>query len=157
MISRLRRTWYLPMCLCCLSLALALLYLFSDNALGQIPPTYGYGEPTVQFSSDSYTVNEGDTATITVTLSAVSSQDVFVSYATSDGTGQGGVDYTPTSGTLYIPAGTASQSFNVSTMTNPSNTSYVTVNLTLNSPSNAMLGSPSTATLYIVNPSACGN
>ncbi len=155
MIPRFRRSWRLPICLCCVSLSLTVLYLCTYNALGQIPPTYGYGEPTVQFSSDNYVVAEGDTATITVTLSTSSDQDVAVSYMTNDGTGQNGIDYTSTSGTLTIPAGTTSQSFNVSTITNPNNTTYVTVNLSLSSPSNATLGSPSVATLYVVNPSFC--
>jgi hypothetical protein len=43
----------------------------------------------------------------------------------------------------------------VSTMTDSNNTSFVTVNLTLSSPSNAALGSPSTATLYVVCSSSC--
>lgn len=158
MLTKFQGSWRLPMGLCCVSLVLTLLYVVSDSALGQIPPTYGYGygnEPTVQFSASSYSVMEGDTATITVTLSSTSTQDVSVSYWTSDGTGQAGIDYWGTSGMLYFPAGTTSQSFTVSTMTDSGNTSDVTANLNLSSPSNATLGSPSEATLYIVNPSAC--
>ncbi len=54
-------------------------------------------------------VDEGVmTATVTVTLSAESGQDVTVEYATADGARAGataGEDYTATSGTLTIPAG----------------------------------------------------
>lgn len=154
MIPRSRGNWRLPMCLCGVSLCLTLLYLCTYNALGQIPPPGGGGEPTVQFSSSSYTVTQGQTATITVTLSASSQQDASVAYATSDGTGQSGVDYTPASGTLTFPAGTTSQSFTVSTMTDPNGQS-VTVNLSLSSPSNATLGSPSTATLNLGTVQVC--
>lgn len=157
MIRRLRGTWQWPVCLCCISLVLAFLYLGNYNALGQIPPPPGYGEPTVQFFADNFTVSEGDTATITVTLSASSTQAVTVVYGTSDGTGQAGVDYTSTSGVLVFSPGTTSQTFTVTTMTESNNASYVTVNLTLSSPSYATLGSPSAATLYIVNPSSCGS
>lgn len=121
--------------------------------MGQIPPPYG--QPTVQFSASSYTVAEGNPATITVTLSNSWSQTVTVNYATSDGTGQAGIDYTSTYGTLTFNVGTTSQTFNVPTLTDPNNTSYVTANLTLSSPSNATLGSPSTATLYVGNTSSC--
>lgn len=154
MIPKLQRNWRMLVYLCGVSLGLMLLYLCTYNALGQTPPGGG-GEPTVQFSASSYNVAEGDTAAITVTLSASSTQTVSVNYATSDGTGQSGVDYTSTNGTLTFPAGTTSQNFNVSTMNDINNQSYVTVNLTLSSPSNATMGSPSTATMNIVNPQAC--
>jgi len=43
----------------------------------------------------------------TLTLSATSTNDVKVNYATADGTATAGTDYNATSGTLKIPAGTA--------------------------------------------------
>ena len=44
-------------------------------------------------------------AVFVVRLSAVSAQDVSVDYTTVDGTATAGVDYTETTGTLTIPAG----------------------------------------------------
>lgn len=155
MIARFRRGWRLSMCLCCVSLSLAVLYLCTYKTLAQAPPGGGGGDPTVQFSASSYYVVEGDTATITVTLSASSTQTVTVHYATSDGTGQSGVDYTPASGTLTFSPGTTSQNFNVTTLNDPNNTYSVTVNLTLSAPTNATLGSPSTATLNVASTQAC--
>lgn len=155
MIARFRRNRRLPMCLCGISLGLAVLYLCVHNVRGQIPPPSGGGDPTVQFSASNYYVGEGDTATMTVTLSVSSTQTVTVNYATSDGTGEAGVDYTATNGTLTFSPGTTSQNFNVSTLNNPNNTTYVTVNLTLSSPSNAMLGNPSAATLNVAGVTAC--
>jgi PKD repeat protein len=43
----------------------------------------------------------------TLTLSATSTNDVKVNYATADGTATAGTDYNATSGTLKIPAGTS--------------------------------------------------
>lgn len=142
------------MCLCGIGLGLTLLYVGNFAAFGQVegppPPPI-----TVQFSSDNYTVAAGDTASITVTLSDSSADTITVGYTTSDGTGQSGVDYTTASGTLTFPPGTVSQDFSVPTMNSSNNTSAVTVNLALSSPSNATLGSPSIATLYVVNSSSC--
>ena len=49
----------------------------------------------------------------TVSLSAVSGRDVTVDYATSNGTATAGADYTATSGTLTISAGSTTGTFNV--------------------------------------------
>jgi len=138
------------------SLSLALLYLCSHRALGQVPPGGYTNQATVQFSSDTYSVAEGDTATISVYLNATwaPNQPITVSYSTSDGSGQAGVDYTPASGGLDFSSGNT-QTFTVSTINNPNNTSYVTVNLILSSPYNCTLGSPSTATLYVYNGASC--
>ena len=45
------------------------------------------------------------TMSFAVKLSAVTKQDVLVNYATADGTAEAGQDYTPSAGTLFIPAG----------------------------------------------------
>jgi len=146
------------MCLCGVSLSLAVLYLCTYKALGQIPPTYGgyNSAPTVQFSSSSFTVYEGDSAQIQVacSTSGFNLGPVTVNYATSDGTGLAGVDYTATNGTLPFDPNYANW-FYVYTLDDPNNTSWVTVNLALSSPTNATLGSPSTATLYVLNPAVC--
>jgi hypothetical protein len=55
------------------------------------------------------TADEGaGTMSFTVSLSAISGQDVSVDYTTTDGTAITPDDYTATSGTLTIPAGSAS-------------------------------------------------
>lgn len=154
MLAKNWGSWRMPMGLCCVSLVLTLLYLASDHALGQIPPVYGYGynsEPTVQFNTGMYTVSQGTSIAIAVTLSNTSTQTVSVAYATSDGTAQAGVDYTATSGTLTFPPGSTSQSFTVVTLADPNGLSTSTVNLTLSSPANATMGTISTATLSLVN------
>jgi hypothetical protein len=158
MIRRLRGTWQWPVCLCCISLGLALLYLSNYNVLAQIPPVYGYGygydnSLTVQFSASEYYVAEdGGTATILVTLSAPSSQTVTVDYSTSDGTATAPTDYLPASGTLTFAPGQTSASFQV-TINNAGFSQNLYVNLTLGNVSgDAELGEPFLAELTIVAP-----
>jgi hypothetical protein len=57
------------------------------------------------FSIDDVTVNESDgTATLTVTLSQIPSEQKTVDYSTLNSTAQAGSDYTSDSGTLTFPA-----------------------------------------------------
>ncbi|UCH26642.1 MAG: family 16 glycosylhydrolase, partial [Trueperaceae bacterium] len=103
----------------------------------------------VAFQSVSYTVEEGDTATITVALTTASSQQVAVDYATSDGTATDGDDYSATSGPLVFPAGTVEQSFTVTTVDDNDDEPDETVILTLSNPVNAELGANFQTTLKI--------
>jgi hypothetical protein len=113
------------------------------------------GASTVQFSSSSYSVSEGGgTATITVTLSAPSAQSITVQYATSNGTATAGSDYTGTSGTLTFAPGQTVQTFSVAVTEDSIDEANETVNLTLSNVTNATLGTPSTATLTIVDDDA---
>jgi chitinase len=61
-------------------------------------------------SVNDVTVNENSTATFTVTLSAVSGQQVTVAYMSVDGTATTGTDYTATSGTLIFAPGVTMRS-----------------------------------------------
>jgi hypothetical protein len=113
--------------------------------------------PTVQFDSDNsqtanFTANESDgTATIVVTLSYAFNQTVTVAYATSDGTAVAGTDYQATNGTLTFNPGDVVQSFQVPIYDDGLPGPNKTVNLTLSNPTNATLGSPSTAVLTIID------
>lgn len=109
--------------------------------------------PPIRFNASTYTVNEnGGQATITVDLGFVTSQEVRINYATSNGTATAGQDYTATSGQLIIPALQNNGTF-VIPITNDSITEAPaeTVNLTLSNPVNGQLGTPSTAVLYILD------
>lgn len=109
--------------------------------------------PSIRFNASTYTVTEnGGQATITVDLSFVTSQEVRVNYATSNGTATAGQDYTATSGQLIIPALQSNGTF-VIPITNDSVTEAPaeTVNLALSNPINGQLGAPSTAILYILD------
>jgi hypothetical protein len=94
-------------------------------------------------SIDDVTVVEGDSGTtdavFTVSLSSVSSFDASVAYATADGTALAGLDYTATSGTLTIPAGTSSATLTVPVLGDTLDESDETFSLLLSIPVNATI------------------
>jgi hypothetical protein len=108
--------------------------------------------PQVAFSAATYSVGEGGgSAVITVHLSAASTATVTVHYATSAGTATAGSDYTTASGTLSFSPGVTSRTFSVPILEDTSVEGSETVNLALTSPTNATLGTPSTAVLTIAD------
>lgn len=107
---------------------------------------------TVAFSDETYTVDEGaGTIEINVNLSGTSGQTVLVDYATSNGTATSGSDYLATGGQLTFAPNQTSKTFTVPILEDTLNEPNETVNLTLNNPVNALLGSPRDATLTIVD------
>lgn len=68
------------------------------------------GAPSVSITDVSQAEGDSDTTAFTfvVTVTPVIGSDVSVTYATADGTGTAGTDYVATTGTLTIPAGSAS-------------------------------------------------
>ncbi|MBN1219676.1 MAG: hypothetical protein JXM69_12165 [Anaerolineae bacterium] len=108
-------------------------------------------QPTVQFSSDTYVVDENaGPAVITVTLSAVSPLTVSVDYATSAGTAISGSDYADTNGTLGFSPGQDTLTFTVTITDDALFELDETVVLSLSNASNAIIGT-NPATLTIVN------
>ncbi len=83
---------------------------------------------------------EGDAVAFTVSLSAASSRQVTVEYATSDGTATAGSDYTAESGTLTFAANETSKTVSVATTDDSVDEDDETFTLTLSSPANATLG-----------------
>lgn len=89
--------------------------------------------PTPTFFINDITVTEGDsgatTATFTVTLSPVSSQQTTVDYATANGTAAAGSDYQSTSSTVTFAAGDATKQVSVTingdTLVEPDETFFV--------------------------------
>ena len=106
------------------------------SALGTI--TEDDSVPTLSISNAS--VAEGDTGdtnamTFTVTLSGETQSNVTVQYATSDGTGVAGTDYTPVSGaTLTIAAGQTSNTLTVNAIGDDVSDGDKTFNVLLTSP-----------------------
>jgi hypothetical protein len=89
------------------------------------------------------TVTEGNlgttAATFTVSLSAASSQDVSIDYATADGSAVAGSDYQSASGTVTIPAGQTSTSVTVLVNGDRLAESSETFSLLLSNPVNAFV------------------
>jgi Ca2+-binding RTX toxin-like protein len=108
--------------------------------------------PTLQFNASSFTIVEDEgSAVVTVTRCGDLLPPVGVSFASSDGTATAGVDYTPASGTLAFGSGEMSKTFQVAVVQDGAVENDETVNLSLSSPTGASLGSPSAATLTIVD------
>ena len=116
-----------------------------------------FGSPTL--SAGSYSVNENaGVAVITVNRLGGSAQTITVDYATSDGTAQGGPDYTPVNGTLTFTNGQFSQSINIPINNNsPQTYDGVYFAVTLSNPTpvsgpggGVVLGNPSTANVTII-------
>jgi hypothetical protein len=129
-------------------------------------------QPAIAFASATYTNSDdiahfGETtkdfapaaATITVNRTGAVDNAVSVDYATvGGGTATGGaactagVDYITTSGTLSFAAGVTSQSFSVTVCTDGLFEGSESVNLALsNATAPALLGTPTTATLTILD------
>jgi uncharacterized repeat protein (TIGR01451 family) len=108
--------------------------------------------PTVDFSSPTYSVDEGaGTVSIIVILDAASPMTATVDYATSDGTAEAGQDYTAVADTLTFAPGVTNQIFTVpitdDLMTEPAEIFTVT----LSNPSNARTGTNNPATVIIID------
>ncbi|MDO9242201.1 MAG: Calx-beta domain-containing protein, partial [Rhodocyclaceae bacterium] len=136
--------------------------------------------PTLTISNSS--LSEGNTTgastnmNFTVTLSAASGLPTTVNYATSAGTATtgttcvGNTDFLTTSGTLTINAGATTGTIVIPICGDTTIEADETLTLTLSSPTNATLGTPSSATGTILNddsnivitcvtknPSSCSN
>ncbi|HLX10889.1 MAG TPA: Calx-beta domain-containing protein [Thermoanaerobaculia bacterium] len=117
---------------------------------GASPPPAG----KLSFSASTYSIAENaGSIPITVNRAGGSAGAVAVDYATSDGTGTAGKNYTATSGTLNWASGDATaKTFNVAVLDDGVADGNHTVNLALTAPQGgAGLGSPATAVLTVTN------
>ncbi len=111
---------------------------FLGDATGEATITDDDATPAL--SIDDLTVAEGHAAQFTVSLDAVSGQDVTVAWATADGTATGDKDYMArTRQSLTIPAGTQSLTISVPTANDAFDEPNETFTITLSSPVNATL------------------
>jgi Tol biopolymer transport system component len=106
---------------------------------------------TLQFSSATYSVGEGaGSIVVSVTRTGGSDGAVAVQYVTSDGTAAAGSDYTPLSdGLVWANGDTAAKTFTVPILDDALYEGDETFVITLNAPSGATLGAPSTTTVTI--------
>jgi len=110
-------------------------------------------EPQVLFSSSAYTVTEGTpTVTLTVLRTGPTTAPVTVSVERIGGTASGGgVDHSFTPGTLTFAPGVASRTLTVAVTNDSLAEAAETVIFRLSNATNATIGTPSTATLTIVD------
>ena len=130
--------------------ASATLVVLDDDTAGD-PPEHNL--PSVRFSRAVYTATEASgLAIITVELSQPHpTQTVQVGYITSNGSAQAGSDYVAGAGQLTFPIGVTATTFAVSLLDDALAEGDETVLLTLHSPVHAMLGSPASATLTLID------
>jgi hypothetical protein len=112
-----------------------------------------YGEPrpvpsSFRFAESQFASGEGSSATVSVVRSGLGSASI--DFAMADGTA-GAADYTPSSGTLSFAPGETVKTISVPLAADGLVEADETVNLTLSNPVDASLGSPSSATLSIVD------
>ncbi|MFZ6027829.1 MAG: carbohydrate binding domain-containing protein [Chloroflexota bacterium] len=122
--------------------------IYIDDA-GPYGGNAGAGSIDVQFSQMSYSVVEGETAVVAVSLTAPAIYTATVNYATSAGTAMPGEDYTSASGQLSFAVGSTTVTFTVPTLDDAEAEGNETVILTLSDPVSATLGSNNPATLVI--------
>ncbi|WP_195758347.1 S8 family serine peptidase [Kangiella sp. HZ709] len=108
---------------------------------------------TIQLSATSYSVNESaGTVTITLTRAGGSKGAASVDYATSDNTATAGSDYTSSSGTLTWADGVDSSStFTINITEDTIDEVNETISITLTNVQGATLGSPTSATVTILD------
>ncbi len=118
--------------------------------------SFGYTNtpPSVTLSVNPTTVAEGGTAAFTATLSAAAASDITVNVGIPTGTATAGTDYTAnlSTPTVTIPAGQTSATVNVQALTDATVEGSETVIITLAAGAGYTLGTPSTATLTITDP-----
>lgn len=111
----------------------------------------------INFSQAVYTVAENaGPATITVVLSAPSTQPVTVNYTTANGSATAGSDYTAAGGVLTFPPGVISQTFTIPISADSLPEANETVILTLSGPANGVIGATNPATLVITDQTTAG-
>jgi endoglucanase len=114
-----------------------------------------------QFSINDVTITEGDSgtknATFTVSLSAASTEEVSVEYATADGSAEAGSDYTAQSGTLTFTPGQTTQTLTVPVLGDTLTEGSETFDVNLSNSTNAIIAdSQGTATLLDNDSTASG-
>ncbi len=116
-------------------------------------PFPGGGPGTLSLQSATYTVNEnGSAATVTVERTGGSTGSASVTYQTSGGTATPGADYNGVSGTLNWASGDVQpKTFSISLLDDTVDEPDETVGIQLTGSSGASLGTPSAATLTIVD------
>lgn len=107
---------------------------------------------SVQFSASNYVVNENaGSVTVGVTRTGNVTMPATINYATSNGTAESTTDYLATSGTLQFAPGETIKYFSVPIVNNGLVERAESINLSLSAPAGAVLGSPFTSTITIID------
>lgn len=114
-----------------------------------VPPTAG---ETIYLSSATYTVNENaGSVSITVQCNPKADANLVIGYATANGTAASPADYTGGSGTVTINKNQTSKTFTIPIADDSLYEGNETFTVSITAPAGSTLGSPSTATITIVD------
>ncbi|MCB9149073.1 MAG: hypothetical protein H6641_09955 [Caldilineaceae bacterium] len=110
------------------------------------------GQPAFSFGSATYSVAEnGGGVSVEVRLSSPVATSATIEYATGDGAATAGSDYTAASGTLTFASGETGKTFLVPILDDAPDEADETISLTLQNATGALLGTPATATVTIID------
>mgnify|MGYP001805925513 CR=1 FL=1 len=108
--------------------------------------------PIIQLDATKISLNEGDSAQLTVMLSVAATQPVTVDYVTQDDTAQNASgDYVATSGSLTFAPGETSKTISVTTLDDTAVESNETFNVQLSNPVNATLTTAAALRVTIID------
>lgn len=108
--------------------------------------------PTVAFAVSAISVNENaGPATINVVLDQPSPNTVQVNYTMTDGSATGGTDYDNTGGTVTFSPGDTSEPINIPIINDSDVDGGESFTINLSSPTSANLGTPNSATVFIID------
>jgi len=114
--------------------------------------TVGFGQPTVQFASNIFSVNEAAGAvTLAISRQGDTNPAVTVDYATADGTATNGLKYTAVTGTLAFGSGETNQTVVVPILNDGLADGTKTFQVILSNPTNAVLGSSANTTVLVAD------
>lgn len=124
----------------------------NDTLMESLTITVTSAGGTFSLNSNSYSIAEnGSSASVTVLRSGNVDEAATIQYATSDGSATEAIDYTPVSGSLSFEVGTTEANISIPILDDSEEEENETFILTLSDPSsNALLGSPASATLTIL-------
>ena len=107
--------------------------------------------PGVGFTTAASSGPQSQNGSLSVKLEYSSTQTVKVNYAVTGGTAKNGTDYKLTAGTLTIAAGATTASIPITVIAQTINEPDKTIQITLSSPTNAVLGQATTVYTILNN------
>lgn len=124
----------------------------SSSSTSSTSSTSSSSGPTIGFGTTQYSVDEDmPTIAITVVRAGSSSSSATVTYATSNGTGKSGSEYTSTTGTLSFAANESSKTFTVPIFNDTAGDGAKTFTVTLSAPTGGTLTTGQSVATVTIN------
>ena len=109
-------------------------------------------EPSISFTSDSYIARESSgAAMVSIELSTAFNQEITINVATSSGSAISGQDFTAFNQTITFAPGETVKNAAIAVLQDSEIEDLESFQVTLSNPTNSFLGSPTTATVNIID------